>query len=127
MGIVALGMSFVMLTGGLDFSVGSMVALSGIVSALLIKGAGCPFTRLFAIAIICCMASAITGVVGVLLDIPILVVSIAMQQILNGFNSVITGNQSIYGLKSRSSSWDRASFRICARPGGAPGHLRGDC
>ncbi|MGI5936021.1 MAG: ABC transporter permease [Oscillospiraceae bacterium] len=100
MGIVALGMSFVMLTGGLDFSVGSMVALSGIVSALLIKGAGVPIYPAFAIAIICCMvASAITGVVGVLLDIPILVVSIAMQQILNGFNSVITGNQSIYGFE----------------------------
>jgi len=74
-----------------------MVALSGIVSALLIKNAGVPIYPAFAIAIICCMAAgAITGVAGVLLNIPILVVSIAMQQILSGLNSVITGNQSIY-------------------------------
>lgn len=98
MGIVALGMSFVMLTGGLDFSVGSMMALSGIVSALLIKGAGVPVYLAFLIAILCCMAAgAVTGMVGVLLNIPILVVSIAMQQILDGINKVVTGNQSIYG------------------------------
>ncbi len=97
MGIVALGMSFVMLTGGLDFSVGSMVALSGIVAAMMIQ-AGCPIIISFFCGILCCMgAGAVTGVVGVLLNIPILVVSIAMQQILDGFNTVITGNQSIYG------------------------------
>ena len=97
MGVVALGMSFVMLTGGLDFSVGSMTALSGIVAALLIKS-GCPVWLAFIVGIAMCMvASAITGIVGVLLNIPILVVSIAMQQILDGINSVITGNQSIYG------------------------------
>lgn len=96
MGIVALGMSFVMLTGGLDFSVGSMASLSGIVAALLIK-AGFPIYPAFCVGILCCMvASTVTGIVGVLLNIPILVVSIAMQQVLDGFNSVITGNQSIY-------------------------------
>lgn len=96
MGIVALGMSFVMLTGGLDFSVGSMVSLSGIVAALLIK-AGMPIVPAFCMGIVSCMiASTVTGIVGVLLNIPILVVSIAMQQVLDGFNSVITGNQSIY-------------------------------
>ncbi len=96
MGIVALGMSFVMLTGGLDFSVGSMASLSGIVAALLIKN-GMPIYPAFLTGIICCVvASTVTGIIGVLLNIPILVVSIAMQQVLDGFNSVITGNQSIY-------------------------------
>ena len=99
MGIVALGMSFVMLTGGLDFSVGSMASLSGIVAALLIKS-GFPIYPAFCVGILCCMiASTVTGIVGVLLNIPILVVSIAMQQVLDGFNSVITGNQSIYGFE----------------------------
>ena len=97
MGIVALGMSFVMLTGGLDFSVGSMVSLSGILSAILIKQ-GVPIYIAFAIGVICCMAaSLVTGFVGVVLGIPILVVSIAMQQVLNGINSIISGNKSIYG------------------------------
>ena len=98
-GVVALGMSFVMLTGGLDFSVGALVSLTGIVAAILIHG-GVPFVVAFLIGIICSMAaSLVTGFAGVVLNIPILVVSIAVQQIVNGINVVITGNQSIYGFE----------------------------
>lgn len=99
MGIVALGMSFVMLTGGLDFSVGSMTAMSGIIAALLIK-AGCPVFVAFLLGIACCMAASfVTGAIGVLLDVPIFVLSIAMQQVLDGIDTVITGNKSIYGFE----------------------------
>lgn len=99
MGIVALGMSFVMLTGGLDFSVGSMTAMSGIVAALLIKS-GCPIPLAFVLGIACCMvASFVTGAIGVILNVPIFVLSIAMQQVLDGIDTVITGNKSIYGFE----------------------------
>jgi len=37
-GIIAVGMTFVVLTGGIDLSVGSMLALSGIVAAAIYKG-----------------------------------------------------------------------------------------
>lgn len=37
-GLVAIGMTFVILTGGIDLSVGSMVALSGIIAAAAYKG-----------------------------------------------------------------------------------------
>ena len=36
-GIIALGMTFVITTGGIDLSVGSVWALSGVVTALLLK------------------------------------------------------------------------------------------
>lgn len=37
-GLIALGMTFVILTGGIDLSVGSIVALAGLVAAALAKG-----------------------------------------------------------------------------------------
>ncbi len=37
-GLIAVGMTFVILTGGIDLSVGSIMALSGIVAAALYKG-----------------------------------------------------------------------------------------
>jgi ribose/xylose/arabinose/galactoside ABC-type transport system permease subunit len=40
--IVAVGMTFVVLTGGIDLSVGAVVALSGLVLAKLFNGAGVP-------------------------------------------------------------------------------------
>src|SRR6188472_1780935 len=37
-GILAVGMTFVILTGGIDLSVGSIVAFSGLVAAIAAKG-----------------------------------------------------------------------------------------
>src|SRR5262245_44040352 len=37
-GLIALGMTFVILTGGIDLSVGSLLALAGIVAAAVSKG-----------------------------------------------------------------------------------------
>jgi len=40
LGLVALGMTFVILTGGIDLSVGSLVAVAGVVAAGLAGGGG---------------------------------------------------------------------------------------
>jgi ribose/xylose/arabinose/galactoside ABC-type transport system permease subunit len=37
-GIIAIGMTFVILTGGIDLSVGSIVAVTGMVAAIVVKG-----------------------------------------------------------------------------------------
>jgi len=37
-GLIALGMTFVILTGGIDLSVGSILALAGILAAIVAKG-----------------------------------------------------------------------------------------
>ena len=42
LGIIAVGMTFVILTGGIDLSVGSMIAFSGILTATLVEKAGWP-------------------------------------------------------------------------------------
>lgn len=46
--ILALGMLVVILNGGIDLSVGSIVGLSGIVCGYLLQGLGIPFTDMFA-------------------------------------------------------------------------------
>jgi simple sugar transport system permease protein len=42
LGIIAVGMTFVILTGGIDLSVGAMIALSGMLTATLVEKAGWP-------------------------------------------------------------------------------------
>lgn len=46
--IIALGMLFVILNGGIDLSVGSVVGLSGIVAGWLLQGWNIPFTQMLA-------------------------------------------------------------------------------
>jgi len=51
-GILAIGMTVVCLTGGIDLSVGSIVAFSGIVTAGLLRDSGLPMIAVVLIAII---------------------------------------------------------------------------
>ena len=44
-GIIAVGMTFVILTGGIDLSVGAVVALSGMIAASLLQSGWSPATR----------------------------------------------------------------------------------
>lgn len=98
MGIVALGVSFLMLTGNLDFSVGKIYAFAGVVAALLYQ-AGINIWLASLIAVGCCiLASVITGVISMKFDIPMLIVSIAMMQVIDGVNMILTDGSTIYGL-----------------------------
>lgn len=98
MGIVALGVSFLMLTGNLDFSVGKIYAFAGVVAALLYQ-TGINIWLSSLIAIGCCiLASVITGVISMKFDIPMLIVSIAMMQVIDGVNMILTDGSTIYGL-----------------------------
>ena len=97
-GIVALGVSFLMLTGNLDFSVGKIYAFAG-VSAALMYQSGIPMGLAIAISIIMCVVlSMITGVIALKFRIPMLIVSIAMMQVVDGLNMVVTNGATIYGL-----------------------------
>jgi ribose/xylose/arabinose/galactoside ABC-type transport system permease subunit len=51
-GILAIGMTFVVLTGGIDLSVGSIVAFCGIVSAGLIRDAKLPMVQVIVISLL---------------------------------------------------------------------------
>src|SRR5204862_694883 len=51
-GIMAVGMTFVILTGGIDLSVGSILAVAGALAAGMVKaGAGLPWVAVVALAV----------------------------------------------------------------------------
>lgn len=98
MGIVVLGVSFLMLTGNLDFSVGKLYAFSGIACALLYQ-AGVPiWIAIMIAAMACVLLSMVTGYVSMKFKIPMLIVSIAMMQVIDGLNMILTNGATIYGL-----------------------------
>ncbi len=104
-GILAVGMGCVILTGGFDLSVGSIVGLSGVVAALLAQG------NLPIIVPILC-AVGIGGVAGLLngtlvsyLGIPAFVVTLGTQNFIRGLAYLISGGKPVFGV-------DRAYERI---------------
>lgn len=91
-GILALGMTFVIILGGIDISIGSVAAVAGVVAALVLEISG-SFTVLAIVAGI--LAGGVMGmVIGFLvakMRIAPFIASLAMMTIARGFALVIAG------------------------------------
>lgn len=98
LGIMAVGMTFVILIGGIDLSVGSVLALSMMVMGWTANIAGMPLGVGVFFALI---ASAISGlIVGLLVTmfrVPAFIATLAMMSAARGVANMITDGQQIVG------------------------------
>ncbi len=102
--IVAIGMTFVIIAGGIDLSVGSLIALSAVVATLLIRevGGGVEATvgaltnACLAAIIVCGLIGAVSGGVITLCGIPPFIVTLAMMLVSSGLAYILAKGQSIY-------------------------------
>ena len=98
-GIIAVGMTFVIITGGIDLSVGAILALSGVVTAIFIRDFNFPiWAAIFLGVFIGCLAGLINGLFIVYLDVPPFIVTLGMMMILRGFALIITGGSPVSNL-----------------------------
>ena len=95
-GILAVGETFVILLGGIDLSVGSGVALSGVMAAGL-QEYGAIVVFLVPIFTLC-LAGFVNGMVITRFKVPPFVITLGMMTILRGFTFLLTGGKSIYNL-----------------------------
>lgn len=90
-GIAAIGMTLVMLTGGIDISVGSMLAMAGVLCAKLSADVGLP---LWIAVVITLLVGALFGLINgaavTRLHIPALIATLATQTILKGIAYLLT-------------------------------------
>jgi ribose transport system permease protein len=98
--VIAIGMTFVILTGGIDLSVGSILAIAGALAATVIKTNG---NVLLAI-IVAILAGAAIGVINGLLvskgKVQAFIVTLASMTIFRGITYVFTNGTPISGLSS---------------------------
>ncbi|HUX13506.1 MAG TPA: ABC transporter permease [Spirochaetia bacterium] len=105
LGISAVGMTCVILTSGIDLSVGSVMGITNIAGALLMTAAGIPILPAVLITLV---LSAVIGLVNGLfvayVRVPALITTLAMMTILRGLSYVLCGGMPVWGLP--------ASFKI---------------
>jgi ribose transport system permease protein len=95
--VVAVGMTFVLVVGGIDLSVGSLLALGSSVLAVLMVSLGWPLW----LAIIGAVAAGaacglISGSITAFGRIPSFIVTLGMLEIARGLAKIISDSQSIY-------------------------------
>ena len=95
-GIMAVGMLYVILTAGIDLSVGSIAALGSVLSAYFITFSGCNVMTSIVLVVLCGAACGLfTGGFIAYLKLPPFVMSLAMMAIARGLSLIISGGRPI--------------------------------
>ena len=102
--IVAIGMTMVIITGGIDLSVGSLLALSAVLAARFIRDfAGGVNASLPGMLLACLAAIVLCGIIGAFsgamitrFAIPPFIVTLAMMLVGSGLAYILARGQSIY-------------------------------
>lgn len=109
--VIAVGMTMVIITGGIDLSVGSLVALSAVAAASLIVAFGGPqasalgmFVASLAAIGLCGLVGAFSGVMITRFAIPPFIVTLAVMLVARGLAFIITRGESVYQLPD-SFTW----------------------
>ncbi len=98
-GILAVGMTFVILTGGIDLSVGAVMAFTGTIMAGMMINFGMP--PIAAVLVGVALGAAIGYINGMFVSyakIPAIIVTLAMMEISRGFALLYTGGYPLSGL-----------------------------
>ncbi len=98
-GLVAIGMTLLMIAGEIDLSVGSVAGLSAIISAWLMKYGGCPVL----LAVLGGVAAGgltglVNGVLAVRFGLPAFIATLGMMYVARGLNYLICSGYPIYPL-----------------------------
>lgn len=92
---IALGMTFVIILGGIDLSVGSLVAMCGVITVANIVNTGLPIGAAIAIGLFLgAFAGFISGVLIAQFRVPAFIITMAMMNIARGIAYLYTGARS---------------------------------
>ena len=99
-GILAMGMTLVILTGGIDLSVGSVLAFSSIVAATFVNGDNpqSPFVALLVGSVTGALLGLINGCIIAYLKIPPFVATLGMLSVAQGLTYTYTGGMPVPNL-----------------------------
>jgi ribose transport system permease protein len=98
LGIMAVGMTFVILIGGIDLSVGSVLALAMMVMGWTANIAGLPLAVAIIFALVASAASGlVVGLLVTIFRVPAFIATLAMMSAARGVANMITDGQQIVG------------------------------
>lgn len=99
LGISAVGMTCVILTSGIDLSVGAVMAITNVVGSMLMVNAGMPIVPAVLITLaIAALIGLINGLLVAYVGVPALITTLAMMTMLRGLAYVLCDGLPIWGL-----------------------------
>ena len=91
LGVVAVGMTFVIISGGIDLSVGSVIGFTTVFLALAIERAGMPpFAAFAAVLLLCALFGALMGAAIQYFELPAFIVTLAGMFLARGASFLLS-------------------------------------
>lgn len=101
-GVLACGMMFVIIAGGIDLSAGSVVALSGVVAAYLAQMQGVPIVVPILGALgTGALIGLINGFGAAYAELPPFIITLATMSIVRGAALILSGGSPVFGLQEQ--------------------------
>jgi ribose transport system permease protein len=95
-GILAIGMTFVIIAGGIDLSVGALLGLSGIlVATLMVNNGSGTVMSILVVLVVGVLFGLVQGAVSTFMRIQAFIVTLAGMQLALGLGQIISGNKHI--------------------------------
>lgn len=97
--ILTCGMTYVIISGGMDLTVGSMLGLTGVICAKLLTQAQLPAAAAIILTVlIATVFGTITGILIVKLEVPAIVITLGMMTVARGLAYIISSGLPIYDI-----------------------------
>jgi len=107
-GILSAGMSFVILSGNIDLSVGSIVAFSGVATAFVLKAELGIFLAIISGILAGGLVGYVNGWITTKFDVPSLLVTLGTMNAIRGVAYLLLGGRPIWGLPEAFSFLGRS-------------------
>lgn len=105
-GLIAFGMTFVILTGGIDLSVGAILGLSGMVLGLMVSGNIPDFVAIPIVLLLGAMLGTFNGVMVSKVKLQPFIVTLATMTMFRGLTMIISDGIPVMGLTKESPVLD---------------------
>jgi len=109
-GVVAIGMTFVIISGGIDLSVGSVVGFSGMIAAIIMRDGG----NIFLSIIVGICAGTMVGVINGLVihkgKVPPFIATMGSMIVVRGGIMLVSGARMVSGLPREFTNFSQDSF-----------------
>lgn len=97
--IIGMGQSFVLITGGIDLSIGSVAGMSSMISATLMTNAGMdPWLASFITILACCLVGLVNGLLVSKTKLPAFIATLGTMIIARGIAQLANGNMNTDGI-----------------------------
>jgi ribose transport system permease protein len=115
-GIISIGMSFVIITGGIDLSVGSIAGVSSVIAAMLMLEGISVFTSIIITLLISLLYGLFNGFLITVFKMQPLIATLGTQTSLRGLAFIVTGGLPVFGFSDKFGEFANGSLGVVPYP-----------